>query len=119
MIPHHQNAVNMAKALLKTGELDCQDVREKTEDCIMMALMHEIIAEQNFQIQFMRQIIETTFFLEPHKCDHYSFPTLTDSPTPEAEPIASGNASYILFGSFPTLDEKRECMIFMYFAMYV
>jgi hypothetical protein len=102
MIPHHQNAVNMAKALLKTGQLDCQDVTEETEDCIMMALMLSIIAEQNFQIQFMQQILETSFFLEQDKCDHDSFPTLIDSPTPDAEPITtSGNALAIAWSFLP------------------
>jgi hypothetical protein len=101
MIPHHQNAVNMAKALLKTGQLDCQDVTEETEDCIMMALMHSIIAEQNFQIQFMRQVLETSFYLEPDKCDHDSFPILTDSPTPEAEPSTSGNAPAMTLSFLP------------------
>jgi hypothetical protein len=101
MIPHHQNAVNMAKALLKTGQLDCQDVTKETEDCIMMALMHSIIGEQNFQIQFMRQVLETSFYLEPDKCDHYSFPTLIDSPTPDAESVTSGKALALAWSFLP------------------
>ena len=28
MIPHHQNAVNMCKALFKSGETDCDDLAD-------------------------------------------------------------------------------------------
>ena len=36
MIPHHQNAVNMAKALLKTGTLQCDDLSvEEVPDCML------------------------------------------------------------------------------------
>lgn len=54
MIPHHQNAVNMAKALLKTGTLQCSDIEEETDDCGMELILREIINTQNFQIQGMR-----------------------------------------------------------------
>ena len=46
MIPHHQNAVNMAKTLLKTGRL------AKEDD--MQRMMWEIINSQNAQITEMR-----------------------------------------------------------------
>jgi len=35
MIPHHLNAVNMAKALLKTEVLDCPSLADDTDDCAM------------------------------------------------------------------------------------
>ena len=56
MIPHHQNAVNMAKALLFSGALRCFDVRLETEGCILTVIMHEIINNQNFQIQTMLSV---------------------------------------------------------------
>jgi hypothetical protein len=57
MIPHHQNAVNMAKTLLHTGVLKCDDVTEETEDCILTVLMLSIITGQNFQIQTMKSLL--------------------------------------------------------------
>ena len=51
MVPHHQNAVNMAKALLKTGKLECDNLTEETADCALEQILREIINEQNFQIQ--------------------------------------------------------------------
>jgi hypothetical protein len=59
MIPHHQNAVNMAKALLKTG-LPCDDLLDDEDtNCIMQGLMREIVNGQNAQIQSMRAVLET------------------------------------------------------------
>lgn len=61
MIPHHQNAVNMAKALLKTGGLTpCEDLTNGDDPvCVMEALMYEIIHGQNHQIQTMRSVLES------------------------------------------------------------
>lgn len=61
MIPHHQNAVNMAKALLKTGLLDCDDLTEESDDCALEIILREIINAQNHQIQNMRGILEATY----------------------------------------------------------
>ena len=37
MIPHHQNAVNMAKSLIKTGEVQCDDItNEDDHDCRLL-----------------------------------------------------------------------------------
>lgn len=60
MIPHHQNAVNMAKSLLKTGGMGtCEDLtNEDDPNCIMEHLMYEIISNQNHQIQTMRAVLE-------------------------------------------------------------
>jgi hypothetical protein len=59
MIPHHQNAVNMCKALEKSGAVACDDL-SNVEDpkCLTAALCFEIINGQNFQIQTMRGILE-------------------------------------------------------------
>ena len=61
MIPHHQNAVNMAKALLKTGGMaTCEDLtNEDDPECIMQYMMYEIINNQNHQIQTMRAVLES------------------------------------------------------------
>jgi Domain of unknown function (DUF305) len=59
MIPHHQNAVNMAKTLLKLGGLSCGDLLNEDEtDCIMVNMMRDTINSQNQQIQAMRNILE-------------------------------------------------------------
>jgi len=57
MIPHHQNAVNMCKALMATSELaSCVDDDEDDPICTMKFLCLEIMAVQNFQIQTMRGV---------------------------------------------------------------
>lgn len=61
MIPHHQNAVNMAKALLVTGKLKCKDLTEETDDCVLENILREIINVQNAQIQAMRGILDNQF----------------------------------------------------------
>jgi len=61
MIPHHVNAVNMAKALLKQNTentvFDCDDLTGESEDCIFEGLVREIIVVQNFQIQGMESAL--------------------------------------------------------------
>lgn len=58
MIPHHENAVNMAKALLPSTP--CNDLtNEDDPNCIMQVISREIINTQNFQIQTMRKVLET------------------------------------------------------------
>jgi hypothetical protein len=48
MIPHHQNAVNMAKTLLKLGGLSCDDLlNEEQTDCIMVNMMRDTNNSQN------------------------------------------------------------------------
>jgi hypothetical protein len=65
MIPHHRNAVNMAKALLKSGEAVCETsgpVEEgdaKSVGCLLEPILRSIIATQNRQIQVMEGILET------------------------------------------------------------
>ena len=81
MIPHHQNAVNMAKALLHSGSLQCPDITEESEDCILFGMMHEIINGQNFQIQAMQGILEgNDEYLVTDNCDVPFGETPVDSP---------------------------------------
>jgi len=56
MIPHHQNAINMAKALLKTGNVNCEDLTEESDECAMEQILWEIIGNQSFQIQQMKGV---------------------------------------------------------------
>lgn len=61
MIPHHQNAVNMAKTLLHSGALDgCTDVTNDEDPlCVMKVIMYHIINGQNHEIQSMRGVLES------------------------------------------------------------
>lgn len=69
MIPHHQNAVNMAKVLLKQNILKCDDLtNEEDPDCIMEAILRDITATQNFQIQGMTKVLELNNFAKTADC---------------------------------------------------
>lgn len=68
MIPHHQNAVNMAKAMLKTGSLECDDVDEETDDCAFQILLREMINTQNHQIQIMAGLLDSYGYPESDDC---------------------------------------------------
>ena len=58
MIPHHENAINMAKTLLLLGDLQCDDYLAETPDCIMYDILISIVNGQNHQIQQMRSILQ-------------------------------------------------------------
>jgi len=58
MIPHHQNAVNMAKALLKTGKVKCDASDNESDDCELEGILRTIISQQNHQILSMKGILE-------------------------------------------------------------
>jgi hypothetical protein len=76
MIPHHQNAVNMCKAMLVSGEAECEDFVFPDDDyytstmewtwyriiddvkCGMRVLCYEIMNQQNSQIQAMRGFLD-------------------------------------------------------------
>ena len=57
MIPHHVNAVNMAKALLKTGSLSCSNLADTTDDCTLEGILWDIVNNQNYQIQQMFEVL--------------------------------------------------------------
>jgi len=57
MIPHHQNAVNMAKALLKTEAMMCDDITDENSHCVMEEVARSIMNKQNYQIQQMRGVL--------------------------------------------------------------
>lgn len=69
MIPHHQNAVNMCKALFKSGEVQCNDTtNEEDPHCVLTHLCYEIINAQNFQIQTMRGVLDSLDYAEEDDC---------------------------------------------------
>ncbi|KAL7562610.1 hypothetical protein ACA910_002714 [Epithemia clementina (nom. ined.)] len=65
MVPHHQNAVNMAKALLNVpNKVNCADLTNETDpsyekDCELELILRSIVNDQNFQIQSMRRLLQT------------------------------------------------------------
>jgi len=72
MIPHHINAVNMAKALLKTGDVgsDCPDLTaEGSDDCDFEVLVRSIIVVQNLQIQAMEGVLIEGSYGETNDCE--------------------------------------------------
>jgi len=62
MIPHHQNAVNMGKALMKTGAITCDDLTDEESaqapHCALEVILREMINKQNHQIQGMHGLLE-------------------------------------------------------------
>ena len=68
MIPHHVNAVHMAKTLLMHGELDCDEYDAEKPGCAMYRLGLSIVNSQNFQIQKMKEILERQGFPETDDC---------------------------------------------------
>lgn len=67
MIPHHQNAVNMAKNLLRRADdiLYCDDLTSTDDqNCIIQSLLRGMINSQNKQIQQMRAYLR-----------YYNYPT--------------------------------------------
>jgi hypothetical protein len=90
MIPHHQNAVNMAKALLKTNTLDASDEGDREMENMMWA----IINGQNFQIHQMQDYLAEKSYAESDLCE--STPSLAPifAPTPRPTPsptVSPGN----------------------------
>jgi len=70
MIPHHQQAVNMCKALDVAGGTECDDivVDEDEPKCILKVLCQEIINVQNAQIQTMRGVLAQLNLKESDDC---------------------------------------------------
>lgn len=69
MVPHHQNAVNMCKALFKSGEVRCSDIEnEEDPHCQMKRICYDIINGQNHQIQMMREILDSFGFAQEDDC---------------------------------------------------
>lgn len=82
MIPHHINAVNMAKALFKTGTVDCTRTRviagatsaplpsseDGSDGCILDGILRDIIGNQNYQINVMYGVLQDGGFPKSNDC---------------------------------------------------
>jgi hypothetical protein len=72
MVPHHQNAVNMAKALLNERVIMCDDLAAGEEngnqDCIMELVLRDIVNTQNHQIQLMMNYLAAFDLPETDNC---------------------------------------------------
>ena len=69
MIPHHQNAVNMCKSLLKVGGITCDDLEDEEDaNCQLSVLCMEIINVQNMQIQTMQGVLKELDLPETSDC---------------------------------------------------
>ena len=69
MVPHHEGAVNMAKALLKMDILPCDDFTADTPECMMNRMMRAVINSQNEQIMQMNGILQRkSVALKPDGC---------------------------------------------------
>jgi Domain of unknown function (DUF305) len=69
MIPHHQNAVNMAKVLLHAGDIQCDDLtNEDDPKCVMEAVLRDIVNMQNLQIQQMLSILKGLNYSKTDDC---------------------------------------------------
>merc|ERR1712008_278598 len=75
MIPPHQNAVNMAKAAMKLGGIECggsgivEEGTDLTTGCVLDPIVRGIINTQNKQIQTMKGILATFGVKEISDCD--------------------------------------------------
>merc|ERR1719359_1578586 len=87
MIPHHQNAVNMAKAVLKTNTLDASD----EGDLEMEHMMWAIINGQNFQIHQMQDYLAEKNYVESDICE--STPSLAPVFAPSLKPTPAPSVS--------------------------
>lgn len=89
MIPHHVNAVNMAKALLKTDTLDSSDEGDREMEHMMWA----IINGQNFQIHQMQDYLAEKSYAESDVCEpDAGFPSLAPSPSPGSPTLSPAPA---------------------------
>merc|ERR1711956_82805 len=92
MIPHHKNAVNMAKGLLKTG-LSCgtgpvEEGDDVTPECYLTDITYSIVNTQNKQIQIMEGIMGNMPGSPSlvSDCDY----TMADGEKPGASTVAVG-----------------------------
>jgi len=105
MIPHHQNAVNMAKNLMKSGETNCsldgpvEEGESVSTACLLDPIVRGIINTQNSQIQAMQGLLEAFGVEENKHCD-----MLAESNAAESNSVNS------LFGVFVALIAGLELL---------
>lgn len=101
MIPHHQNAVNMAKATLKSGEVVCNEGdNEGSAGCILEPILRGIVNSQNHQIQTMQHILSDIFQVdELAKC---SAPDDAEPSDDGGVPPGGSGAKHVFSGAMLT-----------------
>jgi len=105
MIPHHQNAVNMAKNLLQSGETNCslegpvEEGDSVSTACLLDPIVRSIINVQNSQIQAMQGLLEVFEVAEKQQC-----PMAEESHAADSKPVKS------LFGVFIALIAGLELL---------
>lgn len=119
MIPHHQNAVNMAKALLHQNVLSCDDLTSETDDCIMENILRQIINAQNMEIQGMRGYLEEKGFVAVDDCQvdimGHSNHTDDGSGNGVGNPGGSDGGD----GSGASVITKSTCLLLLAFSFFV
>jgi len=110
MIPHHQNAVNMAKSAMKLGGIECSatGLVEEGSDvgigCVLDAIVRGIINSQNKQIQTMKDILTGTFAVaEFADCDVDGGEKKIDDDGKEGETDKGSDAHAIFGGTMAAL----------------
>lgn len=131
MIPHHQQAVNQAKSLLKTSLLTSGDYTCLKEDlgsdefgCVLTNLILSIINAQNAQVQTFRMLLMSYEFPEFDNCDlkktggehpklssPYEFEDISRYSNVESDE-SSSNLNPICRGSCSTEDDGKEVCVF-------
>jgi len=70
MIPHHQNAINMAKAILKSGEGACKACPGYDEcssipvGCLLEPIAYSIINTRSRQIEYMKDFLKSVLSID-------------------------------------------------------
>jgi len=93
MIPHHRNAVNMAKVLLKHGQIT--DANDPDGD--LVAMLWNIVNTQNEQITFMRSWLKTYNKKSTDSCQHVG---PKGDPSPNAASFNLPKTIYLLIFLF-------------------
>lgn len=92
MIPHHQQAVNMAKSLILLWDYSCDpaNLGDESTECVMENILRSIINGQNAEIQYFRGLLERNSWPEFDICDR---------PMPVSMELTGGNSEYDNFDS--------------------
>jgi len=95
MIPHHVNAVNMAKILLKTTDMD----ETNDDELEMKEMLLSIVNGQNEQITYMRKWLNDHNYTtsEASRCDEVHVSSSPSPPDSEnSAPMLAASLSFIL-----------------------
>merc|ERR1712216_1089115 len=106
MIPHHENAINMAKALMMEDQFDCSE--EKESDCDMESVLWSIVNEQNHQIATMSSYLDEMGYDEADVC--VLCESVLDCPeeSPSCECNNPTTNRHLLFGGVGSLTDDCQ-----------